>query len=57
MWKVQEDNVTMFNPNSCTCFVPFNVMNEPCPSKINKWQLHCEMPLGTYLDWKMVGMF
>jgi hypothetical protein len=50
MWKVQEDNVTMFNPNSCTCFVAFNVMSEPCPSKINKWQLHCEMPLGTYFD-------
>jgi hypothetical protein len=55
MWKVWKGNVTMFSPNFYTCSMTFNVINEPCPSKINKWQLHYEMSLGTYLDWRTIG--
>jgi hypothetical protein len=55
MWKVWKGNVTMFNPNSYACSITFNVMNEPCPSKIKKRQLHYEMSLGTYLDWRTIG--
>jgi len=40
--EVWKGRATMFSPNSCTYSMAFNVMCEPCPTKINKWQLDCD---------------
>jgi hypothetical protein len=36
----------MSKPHCCANFIAFKATCEPCPSKINRWQLDGNMPLG-----------
>jgi hypothetical protein len=46
---VGESKVIITKPKSCVCSIDFKAAWKPCPSKINKWQLVLNIPLGTNL--------